>query len=215
MKKQYIKNSTVLVTGGAGFIGSNLCEALLELNNKVVCLDNFSTGKMDNIAHLIANPNFKLRGGDIRNVEDCKKVCIGVDYVLHQAILSPASNENADLLTIHEVNVTGFLNIMSSAKEENVKGFLYNSSFSSIDEVGPDLLKLYSIVKETNQLYVDLFTNVYDFPITKLDYESILTQETILLNSEKFVSSDMYINKIVQLNIEAISSSLIEVPSIL
>jgi len=175
MKKNSIKNSKVLITGGAGFIGSNLCEALLKLNNTVVCLDNFSTGKMDHISHLISNPNFKLIGGDIRNVEDCKKVCMGVDYVLHQAILSPASIENVDLLTIHEVNVTGFLNIMSAAKEENVKGFLYNANFSNVNEAGPDLLKSYSIAKESTQLYVDLFTNVYDFPITKLDYESILT----------------------------------------
>ena len=87
MKKQYIKNSRVLVTGGAGFIGSNLCEALLELNNNVVCLDNFSTGKMENIQHLMPNPNFELIGGDIRNPDDCEKACNNVEYVLHEADL--------------------------------------------------------------------------------------------------------------------------------
>jgi UDP-N-acetylglucosamine 4-epimerase len=75
----------ILITGGAGFIGSNLCEALLKLNNEVVCLDNFSTGKFENIEQLIPNLKFHLIGGDIRNIDDCKRACEGIDYVLHQA----------------------------------------------------------------------------------------------------------------------------------
>ena len=81
------KEHTILVTGGAGFIGSNLCEALLDNGNKVTCLDNFSTGKRENIAHLQSNPNFKLIEGDIRNLDDCQKACEGVDYILHEAAL--------------------------------------------------------------------------------------------------------------------------------
>ncbi|MDR2680626.1 MAG: SDR family NAD(P)-dependent oxidoreductase, partial [Tannerella sp.] len=102
----------ILVTGGAGFIGSNLCEALLELNYSIVCLDNFSTGKIENIQHLLQNKNFRLTVGDIRNAADCMKACEDVDAVLHEAALGSVPRSVKDPLTTNEVNVSGFLNML-------------------------------------------------------------------------------------------------------
>ena len=115
------KEHTILVTGGAGFIGSNLCEALLDNGNKVTCLDNFSTGKRENIAHLQSNPNFKLIEGDIRNLDDCQKACEGVDYILHEAALGSVPRSINDPITSNEVNVSGFLNMLVAARDAKVK----------------------------------------------------------------------------------------------
>ena len=100
-------NKKVLVTGGAGFIGSNLCEALLDKGNNVVCLDNFSTGKRENITKLLKKPNFILLEGDIRKLEDCVRATNNVDYVLHQAALGSVPRSIKDPLTTNNVNVTG------------------------------------------------------------------------------------------------------------
>jgi UDP-N-acetylglucosamine 4-epimerase len=105
---QQIENKTILVTGGAGFIGSNLCEHLLQHNNKVVCLDNFATGKTQNIQHLLSNPNFTLVVGDIRNLDDCHKAAQGVDYILHEAALGSVPRFINDPITTNDVNVSGF-----------------------------------------------------------------------------------------------------------
>ena len=104
-------NLHVLVTGGAGFIGSNLCETLLDNGNTVSCLDNFSTGKQENIAHLYSNPKFHLIKGDIRNLKDCQNACKGVDYILHQAALGSVPRSINDPITSNDVNVSGFLNM--------------------------------------------------------------------------------------------------------
>ncbi|MDA0981281.1 MAG: SDR family NAD(P)-dependent oxidoreductase, partial [Bacteroidetes bacterium] len=112
-----LSNKTILVTGGAGFIGSNLCEALLEKENKVVCLDNFATGKRENLEELLKNSNFTLIEGDIRKIEDCLKACQGVDYVLHQAALGSVPRSIKDPITSNDVNVSGFLNMLVAARD--------------------------------------------------------------------------------------------------
>src|SRR5688500_11179886 len=105
-----ISNSTVLVTGGAGFIGSNLCEDLLQ-NNRVICLDNFATGKKRNIELFLRDKNFTLIEGDIRNADDCRRAVSNVDIVLHQAALGSVPRSLEDPITTNEVNVSGFLNM--------------------------------------------------------------------------------------------------------
>ena len=119
-----LSNKTILVTGGAGFIGSNLCEALLEKGNKVVCLDNFATGKRENIEELLNDSNFTLIEGDIRKLEDCLKATKDVDYVLHQAALGSVPRSIKDPITSNDVNVSGFLNMLVAARDNGVKRFV-------------------------------------------------------------------------------------------
>jgi len=126
-----IENQNILVTGGAGFIGSNLCEYLLNYNNKVTCLDNFSTGRMENIEHLMANPNFTLIGGDIRNPDDCAKACENMTYVLHEAALGSVPRSIIDPATSTNVNISGFVNMLVAAKDAKVKRFIYAASSST------------------------------------------------------------------------------------
>ena len=125
--------SSVLVTGGAGFIGSNLCEYLLTHNYDVVCLDNFSTGKFENIASLLNqySKNFKLIVGDIRNLEDCQKAVEGVDFVLHEAALGSVPRSIKDPVTTNAVNISGFLNMLIAARDAKVKRFIYAASSST------------------------------------------------------------------------------------
>ena len=124
------KNSVFLITGGAGFIGSNLCEAILKLGYKVVCLDNFSTGKKKNIIDFLNNSNFKLIEGDITDFDTCKNACDGVDYVLHQAAWGsvPRSIEMPQFYCVN--NIVGTLNMMEAAARSGVKKFVYASSSS-------------------------------------------------------------------------------------
>ena len=126
-----IENSKVLVTGGAGFIGSNLIEVLLEQNNKVVCLDNFMTGKHENIEAFLNNSDFILLDGDIRDLAICRKACEGVDYVLHQAALGSVPRSLEDPMTSAEINISGFVNIIFAAQEAKVKRFVYAASSST------------------------------------------------------------------------------------
>ena len=114
-------NNKILVTGGAGFIGSNLCEALINKGNKVVCLDNFSTGKRENIEKLFNDPNFKVIEGDIRRLDDCIKATKDVDYVLHQAALGSVPRSVKDPITSNEVNVNGFLNMLIASRDFGIK----------------------------------------------------------------------------------------------
>ncbi|NJX17429.1 SDR family NAD(P)-dependent oxidoreductase, partial [Tamlana crocina] len=104
---ELLGSSKVLVTGGAGFIGSNLCETLLDLNAKVICLDNFATGKRENLSAFQHHPNFTLIEGDIRNLDDCKKAVAGVDFVLHQAALGSVPRSINDPITSNDVNISG------------------------------------------------------------------------------------------------------------
>ena len=126
-----LSNKKILITGGAGFIGSNLCEALLEKGNKVICLDNFATGKRENLEKLLKDTNFTLIEGDIRKIEDCLKASKGVDYVLHQAALGSVPRSIKDPITSNDVNVSGFLNMLVAARDNGVKRFVYAASSST------------------------------------------------------------------------------------
>ena len=128
---QKLTNKKILVTGGAGFIGSNLCEVLIDEGNKVVCLDNFSTGKRENIEKLIKSSNFKLIEGDIRTFEVCVHASQEVDYVLHQAALGSVPRSIDDPITSNEVNINGFLNMLVASKDNRVKRFVYAASSST------------------------------------------------------------------------------------
>jgi UDP-N-acetylglucosamine 4-epimerase len=182
MNTSYVKNKSVLVTGGAGFIGSNLCETLLENNNYVVCLDNFSTGKQQNITPFLNNPNFQLIGGDIRNMEDCEKACKDVDYVLHQAALGSVPRSIEDPVTTNDVNISGFVNMLMAAKNAGVKRFVYAASSSTYgdsvalpkveDTIGKPLSP-YAITKYVNELYADIFSKTYGLETIGLRYFNV------------------------------------------
>jgi UDP-N-acetylglucosamine 4-epimerase len=182
MKKVYIKNSKILVTGGAGFIGSNLCESLLELENEVVCFDNFSTGKRTNIEHLFKHPKFQLLEGDIRNLNNCKNACDGVDFVLHQAALGSVPRSIEDPITTNDVNTSGFLNMLVAARDAKVKRFVYAASSSTYgdskglpkieDTIGKPLSP-YAITKYVNELYADIFNRTYGLNTIGLRYFNV------------------------------------------
>ncbi|TCP22902.1 UDP-N-acetylglucosamine 4-epimerase [Tenacibaculum skagerrakense] len=177
-----LSNKKILVTGGAGFIGSNLCEEFLQRENSVVCLDNFATGKRENIEKLQANPNFKLIEGDIRNIDDCSKAVQGVDYVLHQAALGSVPRSIKDPITSNEVNVTGFLNMLVASRDEGVKRFVYAASSSTYgdsetlpkveDKIGKPLSP-YAITKYVNELYADVFSKTYGLETIGLRYFNV------------------------------------------
>ena len=177
-----ITNKKILVTGGAGFIGSNLCEALLEKQNKVVCLDNFATGKRENIDGFLNNSNFTLIEGDIRNIEDCLKASKDVDYILHQAALGSVPRSIKDPITTNEVNVGGFLNMLVSARDNGVKRFVYAASSSTygdsealpkVEETIGKPLSPYAITKYVNELYATVFHSAYGLDCIGLRYFNV------------------------------------------
>jgi len=181
-KYMKITNKKILVTGGAGFIGSNLCEALLNKNNTIICLDNFATGKRENIAHLATNKNFTLIEGDIRRLEDCKKAVQGVDYVLHQAALGSVPRSIKDPITTNEVNVGGFLNMLVASRDAGVKRFVYAASSSTYgdSEALPKVEKTigkplspYAITKYVNELYATVFHTAYGLDTIGLRYFNV------------------------------------------
>jgi UDP-N-acetylglucosamine/UDP-N-acetylgalactosamine 4-epimerase len=172
----------ILITGGAGFIGSNLCEYFLSKGNSITCLDNFSTGHKHNIAHLISNSSFKLIEGDIRNSEDCVKAVQNCDYVLHQAALGSVPRSIKDPSTTNDVNITGFLNMLVAARDANVKRFVYAASSSTYgdsealpkeeDIIGKPLSP-YAITKFVNELYAANFSNLYGIETIGLRYFNV------------------------------------------
>lgn len=173
---------TVLVTGGAGFIGSNLCEELLERGDKVICLDNFATGHRHNIEPFFANERFTLIEGDIRNLEDCKKACEGVDYILHQAALGSVPRSIGDPITSNDVNVSGFLNMLVAARDAGVKRMVYAASSSTygdskslpkVEDVIGKPLSPYAITKYVNELYADVFGKTYGMELIGLRYFNV------------------------------------------
>ena len=177
-----LENAKILITGGAGFIGSNLVEHFLSQNNQVICLDNFITGRRKNIEPFLLNPNFTLIEGDIRNLEDCQKAVKGVDYVFHQAALGsvPRSIDNPILTT--DINVGGFVKMLFAAKEEGVKRFIYAASSSTygdskelpkIEEQIGNPLSPYAITKYTNELYAKNFTQIYGIETIGLRYFNV------------------------------------------
>lgn len=175
-------NSTVLITGGAGFIGSNLCENFLGKGYRVICLDNFSTGFRHNIEHLFSNPDFQLIEGDIRDYETCVKALSEVDYVLHQAALGSVPRSIQDPITSNEVNVSGFLNMLHASKEAGIKRFVYAASSSTYgdseglpkveDTIGKPLSP-YAITKYVNELYADIFSKTYGMETIGLRYFNV------------------------------------------
>jgi UDP-N-acetylglucosamine 4-epimerase len=176
-----IKNKNVLVTGGAGFIGSNLCEELLNYN-KVVCLDNFSTGKKENIKNFLDNSNFKLIEGDIRNYKDCEKAVEGVNIVLHQAALGSVPRSIQDPMTSTDVNIGGFVKMLFASKEAGVKRFVYAASSSTygdstnmpkVEHVIGNPLSPYAITKYTNEIYAKNFYDIYGIETIGLRYFNV------------------------------------------
>jgi len=187
---------TWLVTGVAGFIGSNLLEKLLFLNQKVIGLDNFETGYQHNIDLAIEDArkkleedgkkleisNFQLLTGDIRKLEDCRKACEGVDYVLHQAALGSVPRSIENPIHTNKANIDGYLNMLVAAKDEQVKRFVYAASSSTYGD-HPDLPKIedkigkplspYSVTKVVNELYADVFAKTYGFKTIGLRYFNI------------------------------------------
>ncbi|MDL1914012.1 MAG: SDR family oxidoreductase [Bergeyella sp.] len=177
-----LKNKKILVTGGAGFIGSNLIEELLSIGAAVVCLDNFSTGKRENINFFVSNPNFRLVEGDIRDFETCRQACEGQNYVLHQAALGSVPRSVDDPITSNEVNVGGFLNMLVAARNAKIKRFVYAASSSTygdsaiLPKVEEDIgrpLSPYAITKYVNELYADIFKKTYDFDTIGLRYFNV------------------------------------------
>ncbi len=176
-----ISNKKILITGGAGFIGSNLCGYFLE-DNEVVCLDNFSTGHRHNIEQFLSNPNFTLIEGDIRNLETCEKAVLGIDFVLHQAALGSVPRSINDPITTNEVNVSGFLNMLTASRNANVKRFIYAASSSTygdseklpkIEEVIGKPLSPYAVTKYVNELYADVFSKTYGMETIGLRYFNV------------------------------------------
>ncbi|WKB80791.1 SDR family oxidoreductase [Cellulophaga lytica] len=175
-------NFHILVTGGAGFIGSNLCEALLKNGNTVTCLDNFATGHKKNITQHFNNPKFTLIEGDIRNLEDCHKACKGVDYIMHQAALGSVPRSINDPITSNNVNVSGFLNMLVAARDNGVKRFVYAASSSTYgdskglpkveDKIGKPLSP-YAITKYVNELYAEIFSKTYGIETIGLRYFNV------------------------------------------
>jgi UDP-N-acetylglucosamine 4-epimerase len=173
---------SILITGGAGFIGSNLCEYFLSKGHQVTCLDNFATGHRHNLKDFIDNPNFRLIEGDIRNLSDCQQAVQGVDYVLHQAALGSVPRSIQDPITTNEVNVSGFLNMLVASRDAKVKRFVYAASSSTygdsqglpkVEDVIGKPLSPYAITKYVNELYADIFSRTYGLETIGLRYFNV------------------------------------------
>jgi len=191
--KQLVENlptapKTWLITGVAGFIGSNLLQTLLELDQKVVGLDNFSTGHQYNLYEVKASvgedkwSRFKFIEGDICDLNTCREACAGVDYVLHQAALGSVPRSIEDPISTNANNITGFLNMLVAAKDARVKSFTYAASSSTygdhpalpkVEENIGKPLSPYAVTKYVNELYADVFAKTYDFNAIGLRYFNI------------------------------------------
>lgn len=179
---QLLKNSRVLVTGGAGFIGSNLVESLLLADNSVVCLDNFSTGKKKNIESFLNDSRFELIEGDIRNYDDCCKAAEGIDYVFHQAALGSVPRSIKDPVTSTDVNIGGFVKMLFASKEAGVRRFIYAASSSTYgdhpglpkmeDKIGKPLSP-YGITKYVDELFAYNFAVTYNIDVIGLRYFNV------------------------------------------
>ena len=182
MSYQKIQNKNVLVTGGAGFIGSNLVEDLLKNKNRVVVLDNLSTGFMNNLQDVIHHPDFQFLEGDIRHLETCQMACKDIDIVLHQAALGSVPRSLADPITTNEVHVSGFLNMLVAARDNKVKRFVYAASSSTygdsenlpkVEEIIGMPLSPYAVTKYVNELYAHVFGLNYGMEIIGLRYFNV------------------------------------------
>ena len=192
--QEYLKNNqtTWLITGVAGFIGSNLLETLLVLNQKVVGLDSFETGYQKNIDEAIldaneiigkdVSKNFKFIKGDIKSLNDCKQACNGVDYVLHQAALGSVPRSIEDPISTNEANIDGFINMLVASKDSKVKRFVYAASSSSygdnvdlpkVENMIGNPLSPYAVTKLVNEQYASVFAKNYNFKTIGLRYFNI------------------------------------------
>ena len=185
MTFEKLESKSILVTGGAGFIGSNLCDKLISLNAKVKCLDNYATGKKTNIEGLTTNPNFELIEGDITDFETCREVTKEVDFVLHQAALGSVPRSIRDPLTTNKVNIEGFLNILYASISNKVQKFIYAASSSTygdskslpkVENIIGNPLSPYAITKYTNELYAGVFSSIYGIQTIGLRYFNVFGQ---------------------------------------
>jgi len=177
-----IEKKRILVTGGAGFIGSNLCEDLLKHDNEVICLDNFSTGHFRNIKDFVDHPKFSLVVGDIRKLEDCRKVVDGAELVLHEAALGSVPRSINDPINTNSVNIDGFLNMLVAARDAKVKRMVYAASSSTYgdseslpkveDNIGKPLSP-YAVTKYVNELYAHVFALNYGMELIGLRYFNV------------------------------------------
>ena len=174
----------ILVTGGAGFIGSNLCEALLGEGHEVRCLDNFATGKIENLLPLLQQypERFRLIVGDIRNPEDCRRAVEGMVYVLHEAALGSVPRSVNDPATTNEVNISGFLNMLIASRDAGIRRFVYAASSSTygnseslpkVEEIIGRPLSPYAVTKYVNELYADVFARTYGMETIGLRYFNV------------------------------------------
>ncbi len=172
----------ILVTGGAGFIGSNMCEHLLNMNHEVVCLDNFITGKRENIEECLKNNKFELIVGDIRNLSDCQKAVQNADAVLHLAALGSVPRSIADPVTTNDININGYLNMIVATRDAGIKRFVYAASSSTygdsqslpkIEEIIGKPLSPYAITKYVGELYADVFSKTYGVECIGLRYFNV------------------------------------------
>jgi len=172
----------LLITGGAGFIGSNLCEYFLNKGFYVRVLDNFSTGHKYNIESFLNNSKFELVEGDIRDLSTCNRACHDVDYILHEAALGSVPRSISDPISTNDVNISGFLNMLVAARDNNVKRFVYAASSSTYGD-SKELPKLeenigkplspYAITKYVNELYADIFSKTYGLETIGLRYFNV------------------------------------------
>jgi UDP-N-acetylglucosamine/UDP-N-acetylgalactosamine 4-epimerase len=177
-----LRDSIVLVTGGAGFIGSNLVESLLLCGNTVVCFDNFSTGRRENLKDFLKNSKFKLIEGDIRNYDDCLKAVEKIEIVFHEAALGSVPRSIKDPVTTSDVNIGGFVKMLFAAKEAGVKRFIYAASSSTYGD-HPDLPKVedtigsplspYAITKYVDELFASNFSKTYGIDVIGLRYFNV------------------------------------------
>ena len=172
----------ILVTGGAGFIGSNLCDKLISLNARVRCLDNYATGKRENIEHLLHYSNFEFIKGDIVDYDTCLKATDQIDFVLHQAALGSVPRSIKDPLTTNKVNIEGFLNVLNASVENKVQKFVYAASSSTygdskslpkVENIIGNPLSPYAITKYVNELYAGVFSSIYGIETTGLRYFNV------------------------------------------
>jgi UDP-N-acetylglucosamine/UDP-N-acetylgalactosamine 4-epimerase len=180
--ERILKDSRVLITGGAGFIGSNLVESFLNSGNSVVCLDNFSTGKRENLKPFATNPRFKLIEGDIRNYDNCLKAVENIDIVFHHAALGSVPRSIKDPISSTDVNIGGFVKMLFAAKESGIKRFIYAASSSTYGD-HPDLPKVedkigaplspYAITKYADELFADNFSKNYGIDVIGLRYFNV------------------------------------------
>ncbi|MCI9429331.1 MAG: SDR family oxidoreductase [Lachnospiraceae bacterium] len=179
---QFPKDSVFLVTGGAGFIGSNLCEAITDMGYEVRCLDDLSTGKQENIDFLSGRENYTFIKGDIRDLDTCKRVCEGVDYVLNQAAWGSVPRSIEMPLLYEEINIRGTLNMMEAARCQGVKKFVYASSSSvygdhpvlpKVEGQEGNLLSPYALTKRVDEEYGKLYKKLYDLDTYGMRYFNV------------------------------------------